>query len=95
MWNFGQSDLINCGQHKDESLGERLCEEVGAAIDKNGMDIEAIIREMSKTKLEVSKRKDDSERGVIRLEGKESRVALAKHLIKMKRRLQTSLLSKV
>ena len=42
MWNFGQSDLINCGQHKDESLGERLCEEVGAAIDKNGMDIEAI-----------------------------------------------------
>ena len=42
MWNFGQSDLINCGQHKDESLGERHCEEVGAAIDKNGMDIEAI-----------------------------------------------------
>ena len=39
---FWQSDLINCGQHKDESLGERHCEEVGAAIDKNGMDIEAI-----------------------------------------------------
>ena len=48
MWNFGQSDLINCGQHKDESLGERLCAEVGAAIDKNGMDIEAL----KKAKLE-------------------------------------------
>ena len=39
---FWQSDLINCGQHKDESLDERHSEEVGAVIDKNGMDIEAI-----------------------------------------------------
>ena len=71
MWNFGQSDLINCGQHKDESLGERHCEEVGAAIDKNGMDIEAVIREMSKTKVEVSERKYDGKRRVIRLEGEQ------------------------
>ena len=61
-------------------------------IDKNGMYIEAIIREMSKTKVEVSKRKDDGERRVIRLEGEERKVALAKQLIKMKRRLQASLL---
>ena len=49
-------------------------------------------RKMSKTKVEVSKRKDDGERRVIRLEGEERKVALAKHLIKMKRRLQASLL---
>ena len=84
--------MINCGQHRDESLDERHDEEAGAVIDKNGMYIEAIIREMSKTKVEVSKRKDDGERRVIRLEGEERKVALAKHLIKMKRRLQESLL---
>ena len=66
--------MINCGQHRDEGLDERHNEEAVAVIDKNGMDIEAIIREMSKTKVE------------------ESGVALAKHLIKMKRGLQTSLL---
>ena len=42
MWNFGgitrQSDLIICGQHKDG----RHHKEVGAVIDKHGMDIEAI-----------------------------------------------------
>ena len=104
MWNFGgitrQSDLIICGQHKDG----RHHEEVGAVIDKHGMDIEAIkeavlyqngclfvflhmasLREMSKTKVEVSKRKDYGERRVIRMEGEERKVALAKQWIKMKR----------
>ena len=95
---FWQSDLINCGQHKDESLDERHSEEVGAVIDKNGLDIEAIreavhyqigcllvfllhiasLREMSKTKVEVSKRKDYGERRVIRLEGAERKVAFSK-----------------
>ena len=71
MWTFGgitrQSDLIICGQHKDG----RHHEEVGAVIDKNGMDIEAVIREMSKTKVEVSERKYDGKRRVIRLEGEQ------------------------
>ena len=34
--------MINCGQHRDESLDERHDEEAGAVIDKNGMDIEAL-----------------------------------------------------
>ena len=45
----------------------------------------ASLREMSKTKVEVSKRKDYGERRVIRMEGEERKVALAKQWIKMKR----------
>ena len=58
-------------------------EEAGAVIGKNGLGIEAI-REMSRARVEVSKKKDEGERRLIRIEGEERRVALAKHLIKMK-----------
>ena len=50
---------------------------------KNGLGIEAI-REMSRARVEVSKRKDDGEERVIRIEGEERMVAFAKHLVKMK-----------
>ena len=58
-------------------------DEAGAVIGKNGVGIEAI-REMSKARVEVSKRKDDGEKRVIRIEGEERMVAFAKHLVKMK-----------
>ena len=58
-------------------------DEAGAVIGKNGLGIEAI-REMSKARVEVSKKKEDGGKRVIRIEGEEKRVALAKHLIKMK-----------
>ena len=66
--------MINCGQHRDEGLDERHDEDAVAVIDKNGMDIEAVIREMSKTKVEVSERKYDGKRRVIRLEGEERKL---------------------
>ena len=58
-------------------------EEAGAVIGKNGLGIEAV-REMSKARVEVSKKKENGENRVIRIEGEERRVAFAKHLIKMK-----------
>ena len=58
-------------------------DEAGAVIGKNGLGIEAI-REMSRARVEVSKRKDDGEERVIRIEGEERMVAFAKHLVKMK-----------
>lgn len=58
-------------------------EEAGAVIGKNGLGIEAI-REMSRARVEVSKKKDEGEKRLIKIEGEERRVALAKHLIKMK-----------
>ena len=45
--------------------------------------IEAI-REMSRARVEVFKRKDDGEERGIRIEGEERMVAFAKHLVKMK-----------
>ena len=38
----------------------------------------------SRARVEVSKRKDDGEERVIRIEGEERMVAFAKHLVKMK-----------
>ena len=58
-------------------------DEAGAVIGKNGLAIEAI-REMSRARVEVSKKKDEGERRLIKIEGEERRVAVAKHLIKMK-----------
>ena len=58
-------------------------EEAGAVIGKNGLGIEAI-REMSRARVEVSKKKDDRGKRVIRIEGEARGVALAKHLIKMR-----------
>ena len=58
-------------------------EEAGAVIGKNGLGIEAV-REMSKARVEDSKKKENGENRVIRIEGEERRVAFAKHLIKMK-----------
>ena len=51
----------------------------------------ASLREISKTKVEVSKRKDYGERRVIRLEGAERKVAFSKAM-GQKRRLQENLL---
>ena len=58
-------------------------DEAGAVIGKNGLEIETI-REMSRARVEVFKRKDDGEERVIRIEGEERMVAFAKHLVKMK-----------
>ena len=58
-------------------------DEAGAVIGKNGPGIESI-RELSKARVEVSKRKDSSENRVVKIEGEERMVAFAKHLIKMK-----------
>ena len=50
-------------------------DEAGAVIGKNGLGIEAI-REMSKARVEVSKKKEDGGKRVIRIEGEEKKELL-------------------
>ena len=58
-------------------------QEAGAVLGRNGLGIKSI-REMSKARIEVSKRKENEEHRVIRIEGDERSVAFAKHLVEMK-----------